>query len=201
MPSTTLRSFEATSPGYESAEELELKPHKAKVVVQKRSLKELVSQNHLPPSPADGDSTDDQTPTGNTMEQRRITRDITRGSPGDEAISPHTKSPEQRQLAKKRSQYYEDAFAYREPQSSARERVSRESMIMADVRTNVIVGGLCFSHEAVLTGRRYKTNIHLLRIFRTPSRPDINDPSQAFLSRSPTQHVCCSVAPSILRTR
>lgn len=138
MPNTTTRSFEATSPGYESAEEVQLKPHKAKVVVQKRSFKDLVSPNHLPPSPAESDSADDQmppTPSALTMEQQRITRDINRGSPG-------TKSPERRQLAEKGSQYYEDAFASREPLSSARERVSRESMIMADVRTNVIVGGL-----------------------------------------------------------
>ncbi|KAG0652376.1 hypothetical protein D0Z07_1458 [Hyphodiscus hymeniophilus] len=137
MPSITLRPLETTSPGYESAEEIKLEPHKAEVVIQKRSLKELVLNNHLPPSPANSD--DDQMPIGDTMEQRRITRDISRGSPGDEENSPHTKSPEQRQLAKKRSQYYEDAFAYRDPHSSARERVSRESMIMADVRTNVII--------------------------------------------------------------
>jgi hypothetical protein len=138
-----IRAFEATSPGYESAEEIQLKAHKAKVVVQKRSFKDLVSQSHLPPSPADSDSADDQMhPSAPTMEQRRITRDITRGSPGDRESSPHTKSPEQRQLAKKRSQYYEDAFASREPMSSARERISRDSMIMADVRTNVIVGCL-----------------------------------------------------------
>ena len=73
------------------------------------------------------------------MEQRCITRDISRGSPGDQAIYSDTKSPEQRQLARQRSQYYEDAFSYRESISPARERISRESMIMADVRTNVIV--------------------------------------------------------------
>lgn len=144
MPCTTTRSIEATSPGYESAEEIQLKPHKAKVVVQRRSFKDLASQNHLPPSPADSDSADDQMPAVSAlvMEQRRITRDIARGSPGDQAIFSDAKSPEQRRLARQRSQYYEDAFAYREPLSLARERISRESMIMADVRTNVIVGDL-----------------------------------------------------------
>ena len=142
MPNTTVRPFESISPGYESAEEIQLKPQKAKVIVQKKSLKDLVSPNHLPPSPADSDSADNQMPPSSalTMEQRRNTKDITRGSPGDRGISPYTMSPEQKMLAKQRSQFYEDAFASHEPMSSARERVSRESMIMADVRTNVIVG-------------------------------------------------------------
>jgi hypothetical protein len=139
---TAIQSTHTT--GYASAEEIQLKPHKAKVVVQRRSFKDLASPNHLPPSPADSDSADDQMPafSATTMEQRRITRDLVRGSPGDQAVFSDTKSPEQRQLARQRSQYYEDAFAYRESISSARERISRESMIMADVRTNVIVSHL-----------------------------------------------------------
>jgi hypothetical protein len=42
-------------------------------------------------------------------------------------------------LSKKRSQYYSDAFAYREPQNSARERVVRDSMIIAEVKLNCCV--------------------------------------------------------------
>jgi hypothetical protein len=73
------------------------------------------------------------------MEEQRITRRIDRGAPGDQAIFSDAKAPEQKELAKRKSQYYGDVFAYREPNSSARERISRESMIICDIRTNVIV--------------------------------------------------------------
>jgi len=145
MPAATIRSFEATSSGFESAEEIQFKSHKAKVVVQKLPFKGPVSPKHHPPPPPDIDSTDEQVPT--TMEQRliSITRDVGLGLPGDQDMRADTQSAEQRQLAKKRSQYYEDAFAYREPVSSARERVSRETMIMADIKTNVIASDYILS--------------------------------------------------------
>tara|TARA_R110002060_G_scaffold69572_1_gene78170 strand:+ start:273 stop:566 length:294 start_codon:yes stop_codon:yes gene_type:complete len=78
-------------------------------------------------------------PSATTKEERRITRHIDRGAPGDQAIFSEGKTPERKELAKRKSQYYGDVFAYREPNSSARERVTKESMIVADVRTNVIV--------------------------------------------------------------
>lgn len=74
-----------------------------------------------------------------SREGRRITRDITRGSPGDQAIFSNTKTPEQKTLAKRKSQYYNEVFANREPIASARERVFKESPVVADLRTNVIV--------------------------------------------------------------
>ncbi|ETN46462.1 uncharacterized protein HMPREF1541_00647 [Cyphellophora europaea CBS 101466] len=39
-------------------------------------------------------------------------------------------------LSKKRSQYYSDAFAYREPSNTAKERVVRDSTILAEVKLN-----------------------------------------------------------------
>lgn len=66
-------------------------------------------------------------------------RDVERGAPGDHAIFSANKTPEQKQMAKRRSQYFGDAFAYRESNTSPRERVSRESVVMVEVRTNVIV--------------------------------------------------------------
>lgn len=102
--------------------------------------KSLVSQNELPPSPAKSDTImPEVTMDATDREQHRITRDLSRGAPGDASIFSATKSPEARELAKKRSQYYSDAFANREPIASARERVTKESMVMADVKTNVIV--------------------------------------------------------------
>jgi hypothetical protein len=102
----------------------------------------------LPPSPAESDANNramrHASPRGSplsatTREERRITRHLERGAPGDEAFLSDLKTPERKQLAQKRSQYYGEVFAYREANSSARERVTKESMIVADIRTNVIV--------------------------------------------------------------
>jgi hypothetical protein len=97
----------------------------------------------LPPSPADSDMSTHERPSSSlsdcTAEETRLTRNIDRGAPGDQAIFSENKTPQQRQIAKKRSQYYQDTFAAREPNSSARERVSRDSMVLAEIKTNVIV--------------------------------------------------------------
>jgi len=53
--------------------------------------------------------------------------------------SSERKTPEQQELARRKSQYYEEAFATREPTTSARQVISNESMVLADVRTNVII--------------------------------------------------------------
>lgn len=74
-----------------------------------------------------------------SAEEERLTRKINRGTPGDAGPLSPTKTPEQLELARAKSQFYGDAFAWREPNGSARERVLRESVVMADVRTNVIV--------------------------------------------------------------
>lgn len=66
---------------------------------------------------------------------------LDRGAPGDRLIDSDAKSPEQREFARRKSQFYGDAFAHRESISSARERISREAVVMAEVRTNVIVCG------------------------------------------------------------
>ena len=43
------------------------------------------------------------------------------------------------QLSKKRSQYYDGAFAYREACNTARNRVARDSLVMAEVKINFSV--------------------------------------------------------------
>jgi hypothetical protein len=72
-------------------------------------------------------------------EERHLTRNVERGAPGDSSTLSLGKTPERRELAKTKSQYYDDAFAVRESNTLARERVHRESMVMVEVRTNVIV--------------------------------------------------------------
>ncbi|PVH82298.1 Tautomerase/MIF [Cadophora sp. DSE1049] len=134
MPGS-LRTIDATSQRYDPNDETPL--------VNKRRNSNL-GQIQLPPSPAESDiamreASPKGSPSATSREERRITRHIDRGAPGDQAIFSEGKTPERKELAKRKSQYYGDVFAYRESNSSARERVTKESMIVADVRTNVIV--------------------------------------------------------------
>ncbi|KAF4631795.1 hypothetical protein G7Y89_g6333 [Cudoniella acicularis] len=139
MPSSTT-AFERVSLTTDSPSQ----PADAALLIDRRK-KDPVSHIQLPPSPADSDivmpdtSSPSSSLSATTREGHRITRPIDRGAPGDQAIFSETKTPEQKALAKRKSQYYGDVFAAREPVSSARERLSRESMIMADIKTNVIV--------------------------------------------------------------
>jgi len=68
-----------------------------------------------------------------------IRRDAPRDSLANTMTSPAKHEPEEGLTAKKRSQLYGELFAYHEPLADARERVSRESVITAEVKTNVIV--------------------------------------------------------------
>ena len=74
------------------------------------------------------------------MEDRSIAREIDRGAPGDGAIISGTNgTPHQQDLRRKKSQFYTEVFSYREPNLSPKERIYKDSIITAEVRTNVIV--------------------------------------------------------------
>lgn len=149
MPGS-IRTIDATSQRYDPVDSLPSSPEKEQTTTQNSTI---TSQIRLPPSPPAEDDLPDlpkmreasprsgspATMSSISKEGRRITRDIVRGAPGDQAIFSNTKTPEQKALAKRRSQYFGEVFANREPIASARERIRRESPIMADVRTNVIV--------------------------------------------------------------
>lgn len=133
-------SIDATSSRYDAEDS----PDSPEAVLVKRASNTRLALIQLPPSPANSDVIMRQasprgSPSATTREERRITRNIDRGAPGDRAIFSEGKTPEQKELAKKKSQYYGDIFAHREPNNSARERVARESPILADVRTSIII--------------------------------------------------------------
>jgi hypothetical protein len=145
MPGS-VRTIDVTSQRYHPEESLPSSPEPPRADLIKKRAPPI----ELPPSPADSDIAMRQaSPRGSpsvttstsatTREEQRITRNINRGAPGDQAIFSDAKTPEQKQLAKKKSQYYQDVFSARESNISARERVLKESPILADVRTNVIV--------------------------------------------------------------
>ena len=73
----------------------------------------------------------------NIVEGDNNMRDIDRPPPGD--VSGYKKRTHSKpELTKKRSHYFEEAFAVKE-NSQAKDRVLSESIVMADVKTNVIV--------------------------------------------------------------
>lgn len=142
----SIRTFETTSQRYDSDEE-EPSLQACQPLILNHASRSRASLIQLPPSPADSDVNEMRAPTEPTAEEKRLTRQIDRGAPGDRAIFSDKKTPEQKELAKRKSQYYGDVFANREPTTTARERIGRESMIMADIRTNVIVSS-AFSNKA-----------------------------------------------------
>ncbi|KAI9808118.1 MAG: hypothetical protein M1825_004575 [Sarcosagium campestre] len=71
------------------------------------------------------------------LDDSQLNRPLGRDVPGDGA---HTASKSsQADDMKRKGQYFAKAFAYREPMDSARETITRDSVIMADFKTNVIV--------------------------------------------------------------
>lgn len=71
-----------------------------------------------------------------TLERSDNMRDIERPPPGD--VSRKKRSHSKPELTKQRSDYFEDAFGVKEA-NPAKDRVLSESIVMADVKTNVMV--------------------------------------------------------------
>ena len=69
---------------------------------------------------------------------KQVMRNVIRGAPGDAALKK-MRSYDEVELAKRKNQYYGECFAYREPNLSARDRIYKDSLITAEVKTNVIV--------------------------------------------------------------
>lgn len=74
------------------------------------------------------------------IDEKKISRNISRGAPGDAALmSMVQRDQEGTDLARRKSSYFTEVFAYREPNLSPRERIYKHSVITAEVKTNVIV--------------------------------------------------------------
>ncbi|KAK3996055.1 Tautomerase/MIF superfamily [Cladorrhinum sp. PSN332] len=86
-----------------------------------------------------GASTTTTTTTTYLVEQGDHLRNIDRAPPGDALRRAH-KSPSKPELVKQRSRidFFEDVFSVNES-SSARERVHGDAIVMAEVKTNVII--------------------------------------------------------------
>lgn len=91
-------------------------------------------------------------PTPLLVKGDRILRDIDRAPPGDPPLQVRVRRKSGpasaagdggggHDVARQRSQYFEDAFSARDGNTSpAKERVRSEALVLAELRTNVIVG-------------------------------------------------------------
>ena len=79
-------------------------------------------------------------------DEDQIARPLERGAPGDGALMAMVqRGPEETQQCRRKSSFYGEVFAYRESITSTRDRIARESVVMAEVTTNVIVRSICSS--------------------------------------------------------
>ncbi|KAL2006830.1 hypothetical protein VTN00DRAFT_9498 [Thermoascus crustaceus] len=73
-------------------------------------------------------------------EENSITRELTRGTPADGgSLSKVEKGANEQELARKRSQYYENAFSAREPHNTPRDRVNQDSIVIIEIKINTQV--------------------------------------------------------------
>jgi hypothetical protein len=78
---------------------------------------------------------------------------------------------------KRRTQHYEDSLAYKEGHGqSTKERIQKESPVIAELRTNVIVSSPPSHYDPLaLTPPRSKTSLPSLQIYHNTSRSDTVD--------------------------
>lgn len=73
-------------------------------------------------------------------DEDQIARPLKRGAPGDGALMAMVqRGPEETQQCRRKSSFYGEVFAYRDSVTTTRDRMARESVVMAEVTTNVIV--------------------------------------------------------------
>lgn len=78
--------------------------------------------------------------TPDLIEEKKISRNVMRGAPGDAALMAMVKRDQEgTSLSRRKSQFYGEVFAYRESNVSARNKIHQYSVITAEVKTNVIV--------------------------------------------------------------
>ncbi len=122
----------------------------------------------------------------NMLDESGHLRPLTRGAPGDRSPKPKSISDQGKEhdIARQKSQYYHEAFACRDTNSSSKGRVSRDSVVMAELRTNVIVSSIPQTNLAFANYlRRSKTNTPSWVTFPPTSAHAFNDLS--LLSSSP----------------
>lgn len=157
-----------------------------------------------PPSPTLSLSHAVSTPR-NDFEKDIMLQTISRGVHEDGLpMSTPTRTPQEREIARKKSMYYQEVFALREPNLTPTDRVHNTSVITVEVKTNVIVRESLHSFAIyLLTGNvnlRSGTSISFSTSFHNICRSATNGQPHLSLSLSITPLASCSQAPSILLT-
>lgn len=79
-------------------------------------------------------------PVADRGEEKEMVRQMKRGAPGDAYLKTMVqRGPEDTERSRQKNKFYGEVFAYREPNTSARDRIARDSVVTAEVKTNVIV--------------------------------------------------------------
>lgn len=68
-----------------------------------------------------------------------ITRPIDRPLPGEFIPKPAAKTMGRAELARRKNEYFEEAFSIRGDRNPLRERIRGDSIVLMEVKTNVIV--------------------------------------------------------------
>ena len=69
-----------------------------------------------------------------------ITNDLIRGAPTDGVPEAHSpRSAGEQEVARRRTQYYDDAFAVRETYNTSRNRVNQDAVVVVQIKTNATV--------------------------------------------------------------
>lgn len=79
-------------------------------------------------------------PVADRGEEKQMVRHMERGAPGDAYLKAMVqRGPEDTERSRQKNRFYGEVFAYREPNTSARDCIARDSVVTAEVKTNVIV--------------------------------------------------------------
>lgn len=82
----------------------------------------------------------------NLIDEKQLLGPLVRGSPGDAALMAMVnRDRASTDLSRRKTQYFSEVLAYREPALTPRDRITRYSVITAEVKTNVIVSGSIMS--------------------------------------------------------
>ncbi|OCK81618.1 hypothetical protein K432DRAFT_295092 [Lepidopterella palustris CBS 459.81] len=87
-----------------------------------------------PKSPPQADSGSER-----HFDHSKITRAIDHGAPGEKKGIDATGQRSHNYSSRRRTQFYEEQFQYKDTTGSARERVTKDSPVIAELRTNVII--------------------------------------------------------------
>ena len=83
-----------------------------------------------------------------TINEKSLIRNLDRGAPGDDTpMALAQRGPEEKDRSARKSNFFGEVFAYREANTSTKERATRESVVTAEVKTNVIVCITCGIHR------------------------------------------------------